>query len=267
MKNMKKWLAIMLALLTVFALVACGGDADDPGKDSNKKPGKTNATDGNGDPADPSDKPADEDCVICFDLATPIDRKCDTCGKWIYPDGEAWTAEIPQNLKVIVADSNFFYVVEKIGDAFYIRMWSDRASYEKGDTPYEDYGKIDARYTRYKGNNATTEWEKQNYMSNYADLPELFAIEVFRSLGGTVISDLLTECKKVTTAGTETLIGKECAIKEYSGLFGTEYKVWLWNSIPLKRVYKEANDTEYKLAWEIYEWDTTITAFSTDVPA
>ncbi len=266
---MKKLIIVLLALALAFACVSCddkenpSGDGSTPSASQGGNNGGINSTDG-GDKD--SSSASGEKCLVCFDYDSPNDRKCDECGNWVYPDGEAWTAEVPENLRVAVADGNFYYEVEKIGEEFYVKMWSDKASMEKGDIPYEDFVRLTERYARYLGNENQSEWSKSAFQTKYADVHELFAVEVLKNLGGIAVSTMLDDCKDVSSSGNEVVAGKECVIKEYASVFGTEYKVWFWNNMPLKKIYRDADDTEYGLLWEIYEWDTSITEFSTDIP-
>ncbi len=264
---MKKLLALLLALIMLISFAACDEDknddteAEDPDKTEEVIDNNTDGTEKPGDTTTSAEK-----CIICFDMASPSDRKCDTCGNWVHPDGEAWTAEVPENLKVSVVDNSFYYEVEKIGEEFYVKMWSSKAEKDGGTLPYEDFVKLDESFTRNLGNAAQTEWSKASFQMKYADVYELFAVKVLQNLVGSSVSQMLEDCKDVASSGTETIAGKECVIKEYSNMFGTTYKVWFWNNMPLKKVYKDTNQTEYNTMWEIYEWDTSITAFSSDMP-
>ena len=267
---MKKLLALLLAVMMIFSLVACGNnetpsssEGDNPGTSQN---GNVNNNGGDDAGEENDNDGSQEDCAICFDLEGG-DRKCDECGKWVYPDGEAWTQEVPANLRVVVSDSKlFYYVVEKIGEEFYVQMWSNKESMDKGETPSEDFVRLNKRFGRYKDNANNPDWTENVYQTEYADVYELFAVEVLTCLGGTTISSMVEECKDVASSGTETIAGKDCVVKEYDGLFGTKYKVWFWNSMPLKRMYKDQGMDDYEVLFEIHEWDDTITAFSTNVP-
>ena len=266
---MKKLLALLLAVMMIFSLAACGNNEPPSGSEGDK-PGTSQNVENNGGDDDASGENkgdgSQEDCAICFDLEGG-DRKCDDCGKWVYPDGEVWTQEVPANLRVVVSDSKlFYYVVEKIGEEFYVQMWSNKESMDKGETSYEDFVRITESFGRYKDNAAQPEWTKNTYQREYADVYELFAVNVLQSLSGTTISSMVDECKDVPSSGTETIAGKDCIVKEYDGLFGTKYKVWYWNNMPLKQMYKDQGMDEYEVMFEIHEWDDTITAFSTNVP-
>ncbi len=260
---MKKILAMLLALVMVLALAACGEQGGTPSGGNTDTPGSSQGDSGDGNDNGSGSK---EDCVLCIDVEGN-DRKCDTCGKWIYPDGEAWTDEVPDNLKVTVEDSNFCYVVEKIGEEVYVKMWSDKSEMDKGETPYEDFIRLTESFTRFKGNAAQAEWSKTSFQTKYADVYELFAVKVLQSLSGTTISNVVDDCKDVVSSGTEKIAGKDCVIKEYEGLFGTKYKVWFWNNMPMKRMYQDQNMDKLEVMFEIHEWDDTITSFSSDMPS
>ncbi len=265
---MKKLFALLLALMMVFALAACGNNETPSGSEGDKPSTSQNVENNGGDDDASGENKGDgsqEDCAICFDLEGG-DRKCDDCGKWVYPDGEVWTQEVPANLRVVVSDDKFYYAVEKIGEEFYIQMWSNKTSMDNGETPNEDFVRLNKRFGRYKDNANNPDWTENVYQTEYADVYELFAVNVLQSLSGTTISSMVEECKDVSSSGTETIAGKECVVKEYDGLFGTKYKVWFWNNMPLKKMYKDQGMDEYEVLFEIHEWDDTITAFSTNVP-
>ena len=271
---MKKLFAFLIALMMIFSLAACGeSKTTDSDKDSSTASRSDdgsvnrdeNSTD-NGGNEDDGDVGSKEDCAFCFDIEGN-DRKCDDCGNWVYPDGEVWTQDVPTNLRVVVSDSKlFYYVVEKIGEEFYVQMWSNKESMDKGETPSEDFVRINKRFGRYKDNANNPDWTENVYQTEYADVYELFAVNVLQSLSGTTISSMVEECKDVSSSGTETIAGKDCVVKEYDALFGTKYKVWFWNNMPLKKMYKDQGMDEYEVLFEIHEWDDTITAFSTNVP-
>ncbi len=264
---MKKIFTFLLAVMLMLSITACNGDGNTADNKNTDTAAKTDeVTEGDETEKQGESTVASEKCAFCYDLETPSDRKCDNCGSWINPDGEAWTAQVPVNLKVIVEDSSFCYAVEKIGEEFYVKMWSDKAEMEKEEVPYEDFARLTERYNRYKKNTAQTEWTKGAVQTKYADVYELFAIEVLRNLNGSAVSKTVEECKTVEPSGTEAVAGKECVIKEYSSVFGTQYKVWLWNDMPMKKMYKDTDDTDFNLMWEIYEWNTEIAAFSSDMP-
>ncbi len=270
---MKKLIALLLAFIMLLSFAACelggedGTEAKDPEKTEDIK-NNDNTDDNNKDDPTPGTTTA-EKCYFCYDLSSPSDRKCDECGNWVYPYGEIWTSEVPENLKVLVDDGTFFYAVEKIGEEFYVKMWSDKSEMDKGTVPYEDFYRLTEHYARYTAGNADqAEWSTKNaFQTKYADVYELFAVAILQNLAGGTVSAMIEDCKDIASSGTETIAGKECVIKEYSSLFGTEYKVWFWNNMPLKKMYKDTNMTEYSLLWEIYEWDASITAFSSDMPA
>ena len=269
---MKKLLALLLVGMMIFSLAACGENTDNPsGNENNPGTSQTGEENNNGGTennsgAENNGGSSQEDCAFCFDIEGS-DRKCDDCGKWVYPDGEVWTQDVPTNLRVVVSDSKlFYYVVEKIGEEFYVQMWSNKESMDKGETPSEDFVRINKRFGRYKDNANNPDWTENVYQTEYADVYELFAVNVLQSLSGTTISSMVEECKDVSSSGTETIAGKDCVVKEYDGLFGTKYKVWFWNNMPLKKMYKDQGMDEYEVLFEIHEWDDTITAFSTNVP-
>ena len=268
---MKKLFALLLAMMMIFSLAACGeNNKTDPDKDN---PGVSQSGENNDDKGGAENNGGEEnnggssqeDCAICFDLEGG-DRKCDDCGKWVYPDGEVWTQEVPANLRAVVSDDKFYYAVEKIGEEFYVQMWSNKTSMDNGETPYEDFVRLNKRFGRYKDNANNPDWTENVYQTEYADVYELFAVEVLTSLSGTTISSMVEKCKDVASSGTETIAGKDCVVKEYDGLFGTKYKVWFWNNMPLKQMYKDQSMDDYEVLFEIHEWDDTITAFSTNVP-
>ena len=275
---MKKILAILLAAMMVFALAACDtGDGPNPsgsnnpgtsqgGENNNGGAENNDGAENNGGTENNGGSSSQEDCAFCFDIEGG-DRKCDDCGKWVYPDGEVWTQEVPANLRVVVSDDKFYYAVEKIGEEFYIQMWSNKTSMDNGETPNEDFVRLNKRFGRYRDNANQPEWTENVYQTEYADVYELFAVNVLQSLSGTTISSMVEKCKDVASSGTETIAGKDCVVKEYDGLFGTKYKVWFWNNMPLKQMYKDQSMDDYEVLFEIHEWDDTITAFSTNVPA
>ena len=265
---MKKLLALLLVGMMIFSLAACGNNEPPSGSEGDKPGTSQNAENNGGDDDASGENKGDgsqEDCAICFDLEGG-DRKCDDCGKWVYPDGEVWTQEVPANLRAVVSDDKFYYAVEKIGEEFYIQMWSNKTSMDNGEIPNEDFVRLNKRFGRYKDNANNPDWTENVYQTEYADVYELFAVEVLTCLSGTTISSMVEKCKDVASSGTETIAGKECVVKEYDGLFGTKYKVWFWNNMPLKQMYKDQGMDEYEVLFEIHEWDDTITAFSTNVP-
>ena len=262
---MKKLFALLLALMMVFALAACGEKTDNPSGNENNPGTSQNGGENNNGGTENNGGSSQEDCAFCFDIEGG-DRKCDECGNWVYPDGEVWTQDVPANLRVVVDDNKFYYAVEKIGEEFYVQMWSNKESMDKGETPYEDFVRLNKSFGRYKDNANNPDWTENVYQTEYADVYELFAVKVLQSLGGTTISSMVEECKDVASSGTETIAGKDCVVKEYDGLFGTKYKVWFWNNMPLKKMYKDQGMDEYEVLFEIHEWDDTITAFSTNVP-
>ena len=271
---MKKLFALLLAMMMmIFSLAACGeSKTTDSDKDSSTASRSDdgsvnrdeNSTD-NGGNEDDGDVGSKEACAFCIDIEGS-DRKCDDCGNWVYPDGEVWTQDVPANLRVVVDDNKFYYAVEKVGEEFYVQMWSNKSSMDNGETPNEDFVRINKSFGRYKDNANNPDWTENVYQTEYADVYELFAVKVLQSLSGNTISSMVDECKDVASSGTETIAGKDCVVKEYDGLFGTKYKVWFWNNMPLKKMYKDQGMDEYEVLFEIHEWDDTITAFSTNVP-
>ena len=265
---MKKLLAIILAALMLISLAACGNNETPSGSENNpgtSQSGDQGSTENQGGEENNGGS-SKEACAFCFDIEGS-DRKCDDCGNWVYPDGEVWTQDVPANLRVVVSDSKlFYYVVEKIGEEFYVQMWSNKESMDKGETPNESFVRLNKSFGRYKDNANNPDWTENVYQIEYADVYELFAVNVLQSLSGNTISSMVDECKDVASSGTETIAGKECVVKEYDGLFGTKYKVWFWNNMPLKQMYKDQGMDEYEVLFEIHEWDDTITAFSTNVP-
>ncbi len=258
---MKKFIATLLALVFMLTFTACGGEGSGTQSETENSGGSVLENSGSiiGDVSGTGTG----ECYLCIDYEDPTDRKCDTCGNWIYPKGEVWTNAVPDNVKVTVEDNNFFYIIEKIGDKFYTKMWSDKSSYEKGEEPYEDFTLLDMAYNRNPGG----EWKEASFIITYADVYELFAVEILQVLTGSTVSSNVQECLDVPAVKTETIAGKECQVKEYDGLFGVKYRVWFWNNLPLKKEHKNTDSDDFELLYEIYEWDTGITEFSTDVPA
>ena len=88
---MKKLFALLLALMMIFSLAACGeSKTTDSDKDSSTASRSDdgsvnrdeNSTD-NGGNEDDGDVGSKEACAFCFDIEGS-DRKCDDCGKWVY---------------------------------------------------------------------------------------------------------------------------------------------------------------------------------------
>ncbi len=269
---MKNLFLLLLSLMLVLALAACNDSADtpentdSPGTSDNSGDNKDTSGSGGSESSTPSESKPTEECVLCYDIEGLVDRKCDKCGGWIHPNGEVWTNEVPENLSITVDDGKFFYAVEKIGEDFYVKMWSGKEEMDNGDIPYEDFVRLNKRYTRFKGNAAQSEWSDDTFQTKYADVYELFAVLALQSLNGSTISSMIEDCEEVTSSGTEMVAGKNCVIKEYDGLFGNKYKVWLWNNMPLKRMYKNQNMDNFEIMYEIHEWNDTLAGFSTDIP-
>ncbi len=264
---MKKVFAILLSLTLVLSLAACGEPEETKASGSQKPEQSSPSESKDSQPSQSEEPPSStsaETCVLCYDLEAPADRKCDTCGNWVYPQGEAWTQQVPENVKVTMEDNSFFYVVEKIGEGFYIQMWSSQASFENNEAPYEDYMTLDTAYTRNPGE---TEWKEASFKTTYADVYNLFAVKALGALTGSGVSQTVEDCLELEAVGTETIAGKECTIKEYESLFGTQYRVWFWENLPIKEEYQDTSMDSFEILYQVLEWDDTITEFSTQVPA
>ncbi len=262
---MKKTLTGILALLMAVTLIACSTPADTPSGDNDTtdapSENETVAGDDQGG-GDETQKGTTEKCMFCVDVEGN-DRKCDTCGYWIHEKGEAWTKEVPANVKITVVDyHDFYYQIEKIGDGYYIKSWLNKADYESGIDYTEEYITMTKRYNRRDG-----QWEESSFTVKYGDAYEMFALHALLYLSGNSLSDQVERALEATTVGNETVIGKDCVIKEYDGYFGIKYKIWLNGNMPLKTAQMDTNsETEYKTMFEVLGWDESITAFSTDVP-
>ncbi len=269
-----KILAWILACMMLLALAACDSGTEPPsgdGQDTTTK--ETDPTDSTVDGQDaPTETEGDElgACGgFCYDLESPADRKCDQCGNWIHPKGEVWTSEIPENIRVVLNGSTFgndgHTIVEKLGDRFYVKEWIMLGMYEEDLTPDEFYITLDKTMSRNLGNESQKEWGEAMSSRTYGDVYQICAKYIFGGHTGGTMSQMISECLEISSEGTETIAGKECVIKTYEG-FGTVYRLWLWNNIPLKMEYRMTNETEYTLSYEILEWDTGITAFSEAMP-
>ncbi len=262
---MKKIFAILICASVVLSLAACGVITEKP--ENSNDDISTEASKPANNESKPDNSQTTEKCYVCLDVDAPIDRKCDKCGNWVYPDGEGWTSEIPANLKMLITTSSGDYnVVEKIGDEYFIKQWFSKASYDENGTRFENYATIDKSYDRTGSDDTMNEWKETSYKTTYGDKAELFARKAMGRLSGSSISQTVSNCKETSSIGTETVAGLECQMYEFTGNFGTEYKVWLCGNMPIKELYKDQSMDEFKVLYEILEWDTSITEFSEEMP-
>ncbi len=271
---MKKVLALILAVLMLASLAACSKKEENTSADSSNdsKTDDTSVSSATPDEssayvADESKDVATEKCAYCLDMEGH-DRKCDTCGSWVYEKGEVWTTEVPENLKVTVIDYLFNYqIIEKIGDKIYIKEYLNEEDYKTGENYYETVVTLTEQKSRDHYNNVDTEWRDNGFATKFGDVYEMFAVRVLQELDGSSLSRTVEKCLDIAPMGTETVAGKECAVKEYEGNFGYKYKVWMYGNIPLKTAQMDTNtETEYKVMYEMLEWDTAITEFSVELP-
>ncbi|MBQ7048700.1 MAG: hypothetical protein IJN86_07100, partial [Clostridia bacterium] len=100
---MKKIFALLIAMMMLFSLAACGEKAEKPsdGEESKITESAPDSIGGESIVAgeENGDAGSKKACAFCFDL-NGGDRKCDDCGNWVYPDGEVRTQDVPTNLRV-----------------------------------------------------------------------------------------------------------------------------------------------------------------------
>lgn len=263
---MKKLFAFLLVAVMVLSLAACGGQERKPSGSGNipgaSRTDKNNPSDDEGNPSGTAEK-----CAFCFDMEGN-DRKCDTCGHWIHEKGEAWTKEVPDNLKAVILDYRYNYqVIEKVGDQLYIKEFLSKEDYENDGDYIESFVTMTAEQNRDYYNDEHSAWRTNGFAIKYGDVYEMFAVKVLQNLVGSSLSSTVEECLAAPASGAETVAGKECVIKEYDGFFGMKYKVWMWNNLPLKKAQMDTNaDTEYTVMYEILKWNTDITEFSQEMP-
>lgn len=263
---MKRIFALLLALVMCLSLAACGG-GDKGGAPSGSSTLPSSTDPGSLQTADQGGNNPSGKCDICMDFEGH-DRKCDVCGNWMYEKGEAWTAEVPENVRVVLLDeTNNYQVVEMIGDKVYSKDYYDKESYENEGDRLENFLTLSKGYERSYYNGAyDTQWTEKNFTMTYGDRYGLFAVEVLKWSGGDYLSQTVETLLEASDAGSETVAGRDCVIKEYES-FGTSYRLWMWNNLPLKSAQKYTDsEEEYKVTFEIVEWDESITAFSSDMP-
>ncbi len=270
---MKRILVLLLAVVLLASFASCSKKEENANTDNSDSSQTDNISlsstpdESSSSVIDESKGETNEKCAFCLDMEGH-DRKCDTCGYWIHEKGEVWTKEVPENLKVTLVDYRVNYkVIEKIGDAIYIKEYLNEDDYKNGGNYYETFVTLTVQKNRDHYNNVDTEWRDNGFATKFGDVYEMFAVEVLQNLTGTSLSSTVEKCLDAASVGTETVAGKECTVKEYEGNFGTKYKVWMYNNIPLKTAQMDTNtETEYKTMYEIFEWDTSITEFSAEMP-
>ncbi len=233
---MKRILAILLAVMLVFSLAACGGNGDTPG--NTDKPGTSQG--GENTPGGNTDKPGNTD--------TP-GGNTDTPGNQegqIVTGGEVGAAPpteivLPENVKMVVMSNGQNYrTTIKIGNDYYNKD-------EYGDETFWQYIEADNQWQLFQMSGGA--WVEGVFC---LDVQEIYAkcFTTFKSFDRPGWSALTTTGRSQTIAGV--------AVKEYTyNMWEDAMFVWLSeDGIAFE------NDDLFLTS----EWNISVTSFGFDTP-